>query len=390
MAKITINGISIDPLASGPMMAATKLTSVDSSASDFILIQTKEPLNQAQQTELAGLGATVLEYVPENTYICRYPPSDLSRIRALPYVAWVNVYMKGFKIAASLRPGQTGVGTANLLTLTPADTLSKDTVTVDVVLQKHVTAESVRDKIAAAAGLTPGMLNVSRSKIRLTTQRSRLTDLAAIDEVRHIEPYFAPRLFNNVARGILKADDAQSGGELEGDGQIIAVADTGFDRGLTNDVHPAFNGRVLKLYALGRPGDASDPDGHGTHVAGSVLGNGVMQDGTAVRGTAPNAKLVFQSVLDSSGSLGGLPADLHDLFAPVYQNDGVRIHTNSWGGSAAGAYTSNSSEVDDFVWNHRDFIVCFAAGNDGIDSQGKGVIDPGSVGSPATAKNASR
>jgi serine protease AprX len=387
MAKITINGISIDPQAEASMLATANLTKMDSSASNFILVQTKQPLNQAQQNEMARLGATVLEYVPENTYICRFPSSDLSTIRALPFVSWANVYMQGFKVAASLRPGPAAVGTANLLTLTAPDTLSKDPVTVDVVLHKHVAAESVRDKVASAAGLNPTMLNVSRNKIRLTTQRSRLKDLAAIDEVRNIEPYIAPRLFNNIARGILKADDVQSGGSLEGDGQVIAVADTGFDKGLTNDVHPAFTGRVIKLYALGRPGDASDPDGHGTHVAGSVLGDGVMQDGTVVRGTAPKAQLIFQSVLDSGGRLGGLPTDLHDLFAPTYQDDGVRIHSNSWGSPASGAYTSSSSEVDDFVWNHRDFVICFAAGNDGRDSQGRGVIDSGSVGSPATAKN---
>jgi len=39
-------------------------------------------------------------------------------------------------------------------------------------------------------------------------------------------------------------------------------------------VHPAFKGRVLKLYPLGKPGDASDSDGHGTHVCGSLLGDG--------------------------------------------------------------------------------------------------------------------
>jgi len=41
------------------------------------------------------------------------------------------------------------------------------------------------------------------------------------------------------------------------------------------------------------------------------------------------------------------------------------VHTNSWGGAASGAYTANSSEVDDFISNHRDCVICFAAGNDG-------------------------
>jgi hypothetical protein len=144
---------------------------------------------------------------------------------------------------------------------------------------------------------------------------------------------------------------------------------------------------VVRLYALGRSNAASDPDGHGTHVCGSVLGDLTARDGTIIRGAAPAARLVMQSVLDSSGGLGGLPDDLHDLFLPPYRDDDARIHTNSWGGAAEGAYTANSSEVDDFVANHRDCVICFAAGNDGKDVAGTGVVAPGSVGSPATAKN---
>jgi subtilisin family serine protease len=95
----------------------------------------------------------------------------------------------------------------------------------------------------------------------------------------------------------------------------------------------------------------------------------------------------MQSVLDPFGGLGGLPTDLHDLFLPPYLDDGARVHTNSWGSVAEGAYTANASEVDDFVNTHRDLLICFAAGNDGKDLNGSGIVSPGSVGSPATAKN---
>lgn len=386
MAKITINGISVDPVANHPALAAANLLSADSSASDYILVQVKQPLVKTQKDELAHLGATMLQYVPEDTYICHYSPTDLGPVRALPFVAWANVYMTGFKVHASLRPGATGDTSGHLLSLTPPDTLSRDNVTVDVVFHEQVSADAVRAKIAAAAGLDPTQLQMGRHKVRLTVSRRRLAALAAVDEVRHIEPYIPPKLANNVARGILRADDAQTGRSLEGEGEIIAVADTGFDKGETGDVHPAFTGRILKLYPLGRT-NASDPNGHGTHVAGSVLGDGVLSDGTLIRGTAPKAQLILQSLLDSNDSLGGLPDDLHDLFTGPYHNDGARVHTNSWGSPAAGAYTSNASEVDDFVWNFRDCVICFAAGNDGKDSRGRGVIDEGSVGSPGTAKN---
>jgi serine protease AprX len=118
-----------------------------------------------------------------------------------------------------------------------------------------------------------------------------------------------------------------------------------------------------------------------------VLGDLTASDGAIIRGTAPAARLVMQSVLDSEGGLSGLPVDLHDLFLPPYRDDGARVHSNSWGGAADGAYTANSREVDDFVANHRDCVICIAAGNDGKDADSTGVVALGSVGSPATAKN---
>src|SRR5712692_3953151 len=386
MAKITINGISIDPAVHHAALAAANLVSPSAASSNFILVQAKQPLTGPQRAQLERAGAKILEYAPENTFICQYPPSDLSPIRALPFVEWANVYLEGFKIPTSLRPGgQTA--TANLLSAAPLDLLSNDRVTVNVILHKGVAGDSVRNKIAAAAGLNPATMEVGRNKIRLTVERRRLKDLAATDEVRHIEPYVAPKLANNIARDILRANEAENAGGLAGEDQIVAIADTGLDKGTADDVHPAFTGRVLKLYALGRAGDASDPDGHGTHVAGSVLGDGTMTDGTVVQGVAPKARLVFQSVLDANGGLGGLPNNLHDLFTPPYRDDGARVHTNSWGAPTNGGYDAFSTEVDDFVWNNRDCVICFAAGNDGVDSQASGVIDNGSVGSPGTAKN---
>ena len=382
MATITINGISIDPAKQAPALAAANLLSANASQSNFILVQTNAPLTADERKQLADLGAEILEYAPEDTYICRYLPEDLGRLRALPFVAWVNTYLRGFKVSPKLRP----TAQANLLAAA-APSQSKDRVTVEVVLHKDSMSDAVRNRIAAAAGIDPSQVQAGRGKVRVNVEERRLDALAAIDEVRHIEKYYPPKLSNNIARGLINADRAQNGGTMRGEGQIVCVADTGFDKGDTRDVHQAFEGRVVKLYALGRDNAADDPDGHGTHVCGSVLGDLTARDGNVIRGTAPASRLVMQSVLDSFGGLGGLPTDLHDLFLPPYRDDGARVHTNSWGGAAEGAYTANSGEVDDFVNTHRDLVICFAAGNDGKDRNGSGIVSPGSVGSPATAKN---
>ena len=392
MSKITINGVTVDPQAQGPALAAANLHAEDASDSDYILIQTRQPLDRAQKAELSNKGVAILEYVPEETYLCYFKQTNLNEIRALPYVAWANVYSRGFKVNPALADLPPGPPVRNLLEIAaqPEGGLSRTPKVVDVVLHQNVDASAVRDKIAAVARLDPEDIKVSGKKVRLTLPARRLEQLAKLDEVRHIEEVIPRKLHNNVARQILRVGLNNPGGAtLEGDGQIVAVADTGFDKGSTANVHPAFQGRVAKLYALGRTNKANDPDGHGTHVAGSVLGDGTSATlSISVRGTAPKARLILQSVLDANGGLGGLPDDLHDLFTTPYQQDGARIHTNSWGSTLGdGRYDANASELDDFVWNHRDLVVCFAAGNEGTDRDADGQIDPTSVTPPGTAKN---
>jgi len=388
MALISINGVSLDPTSTAPAMAG--ITSADASQSNYVLVQTVAPLTSDEREELTRLDVIIHEYVSENTYLCSYKPADLSAIRSLPYVSWANVYLRGFKISPTLRPPAPAAA-ANIVPPDQSPLTSRDLRRVDVVLHDDVDPNSdvLKTKIAAAARLNPTDLRMSRHKVRLHVQERYLADVAAIDEVRHIEESPEYTLFNNVARPILNAHVVINGTAFEGDGQIIAVNDTGFDRGSTTNVHPAFTGRVLKLVARGRPNRADDPEGHGTHVAGSVLGDGnsnIM--GGSIQGTAPKSKLVLQSLLDSTGNLGGIPTDLHELFRPPYDDDKARVHTNSWGDRRRGQpYSQSSKEIDDFVWTRQDCVICFAAGNSGFDGNKDGVIDPGSLGAEAAAKN---
>jgi serine protease AprX len=393
MARITINGVSLDPIAQAQVLNLTGLESADASASDYILIQTAAPLSSDQTEELTKLGVAVQEYVSENTYLCRYEGTDLASIRALPFVTWANVYLEGFKVAPDLRPE--GVAAAALILPTTASVSHSRTArTVDIVFHEDVDPNSaaVKSAVAAAAHVDEGSLEMGRNKVRLTVEERFLDDLAAIDAVRVIEEAPIRKLRNSVARTILNAQVVVTGTTYEGDGQVIAVADTGFDTGSTTGSHPAFTGRVNRLYALGRPGPpgkSDDPHGHGTHVCGSALGDGTSASmGGAIRGTAPQAHLVMQSLIGPSGGLSGIPIDLTDLFLPPYRDDGARVHTNSWGDQNPGRpYDQSAREIDDFVWNHPDMVICFAAGNDGTDGNGDGIIDLAQVGSEAAAKN---
>ena len=389
MSRISINGISFDP--AGPSIAAADAASPDTSKSNYILVQTTAPLSDADKTKLSELGVEIQEYVSENTYLCRYAPSDLTAVRALPFVSWAGVYLQGFKVNPSLRPPVSAAQTNAIGPLEAASSVSRTLRQVDIVAHDDVDPNSAdfKAKVAAAAHVSPDTLTVNRRKIRLNVQEKFLNDVAAIDEVRHLEEVRRVKLYNNVAREIIGANVAVNGTPFQGAGQIVVVNDTGFDNGSTTNTHPAFTGRVVALVPIGRPGSADDPAGHGTHVCGSVLGDGQSATmGGVIQGTAPKAKLVMQSLLDAGGGLA-VPGDLHDLFEPPYDgNPNARVHTNSWGSTVPGLpYNQSSLEIDDFVFNHPDCVVCFAAGNDGIDTNGDGRIDTGSIGSEAAAKN---
>src|SRR5215470_3683883 len=301
MARITINGISLDPTAPGP--AAAALAKTDASDSDYILIQTAAPLTEAQRGQLQKLGAAVHEYVSENTYLCTFKPKSLIKVRALKFVTWASVYMRGFKIPPNLREPAAAAAAASILPQETGASTRRTLRKVDIVLHDDVDPNDakLKQKLAAAAHIDPEDLEMSRHKVRLQVQERYLNDIAGIDEVRHVEEAPSRKLFNNVARPIMNAHVVVNGTVFEGDGQIVAVADTGFDKGSTTNTHPAFTGRVVKLVPFGRPGKADDPDSHGTHVCGSVLGNGNSPSmGGLIQGTAPKARLIVQSLLDKA------------------------------------------------------------------------------------------
>ena len=75
-----------------------------------------------------------------------------------------------------------------------------------------------------------------------------------------------------------------------------------------------------------------------------------------------------------------VPPALENTMFPAAYDLGVRVHTNSLG-SRGNGYSSNSRSVDVFSFEQQDFLVLFAAGNDGAGGAG-------TVGAPATAKNA--
>ena len=243
-------------------------------------------------------------------------------------------------------------------------------------------------------------------------------------EVEWIEPKFERVLLNDEADDVIGAtvlrDATQMAGinsawnSLDGSGIIVTVADTGLDNGVNNsNMHPDLRDHIVGIHSYGIPpaaqsyanapyndGAADLDSGHGTHVSGSVLGDGTQSSGS-IKGIAPEARLYMQATevwtdwttatennygYTDDYTLMGIPDDLSDMYDDAVAN-GSHIHTNSWGSSVAGQYTANSMQSDYSARNHTGLLILFAAANDGTDASGDGEVDLDSMGAPATAKN---
>jgi hypothetical protein len=154
---------------------------------------------------------------------------------------------------------------------------------------------------------------------------------------------------------------------LTGEGQIVAVADSGLDAGSMDDIHPDLQStpgkmpKVVLLKSWAGRALPDDPDGHGTHMAATIAGTGAASNGK-FHGIAPGASIYFQAILNNEG-LPEPPSDLAELFYPAY-SAGARVHVDGWGGGSD-SYTGAASQTDSFMRIYPDFLAIFGAGNSG-------------------------
>jgi hypothetical protein len=88
MKPITINGITIDPGAPTAALASLSLNNATAKNSDYIIVQTKQPLDRSQRAALAkggkdhGVRARRCTSVTSPTWWCA--PCRLSTLGSLP------------------------------------------------------------------------------------------------------------------------------------------------------------------------------------------------------------------------------------------------------------------------------------------------------------------
>ncbi len=217
---------------------------------------------------------------------------------------------------------------------------------------------------------------------------------------------FIGQLMDTVTSGTTLADKG-----ITGEGEIITIFDSGLDywHGFFQDPEndpPGPSHIAIEAYTA-EGGDTrevatnNEPYGcfHGTNVASIVAGNPSIGDnhpngsnfmpiydwGGQTRGNTIDhfpVRLYIQDFGYLDGDTCRLgSANIATALNKAYNTYNSKIHQNSWNYSdegLAGEY-AGATAYDNMVWNNKDFVVVFSAGNFGPDTT--------TVRPPSTAKN---
>jgi hypothetical protein len=396
---------------------ALRARPADAREDQVMLVKFPGPVTAHQIQALRDASVRVYSYLPDHAFLVKMPAGvDVKSVLSSLGASWSGPFHPAYKIAPEIAAVRASSAKGQVY----------QPVMIHVLPDADL-GEVVRTmKGFGARGVVGSRRGSSFSRVRLLLTADEIAalrePLAGMRDVFWIELEGRRTLLNDTT--VWVGQSGLSGGQttpifsqgIYGEGQVVGILDTGIDPDMcyfrdtslgslppTNACNggTVVNNSQRKVIAVdflwsnecaGGIGNTEwDTHDHGTHVAGTVAGdnfaNPLLHD--TADGMAPGAKLVIQDGGFSTDNCADLPGigcpvvDLNPLYQQAY-DQGARIHTNSWGDNENGAvqnnYSAGSQDVDEFMWNHKDFLIFFAAGNAGPGT--------GTVGSPSTAKSA--
>jgi subtilisin family serine protease len=215
-----------------------------------------------------------------------------------------------------------------------------------------------------------------------------LEQLGRLSEEQSVSRIVASRylqLLMDVAPGAVRLPAFRTRTGLTGQNVIIGIVDSGID-----SQHPAFAGRILRIWDQNITGPgvtegaygfelsgqtlrvSVDMNGHGTHVAGIASGTDPIYEGVA-----PRAELV---IVKSDLSDAHISDGIRYIFRVAAELNRPAVVNLSLGGhwDAHDGTDSLSQSIDQETGQGR--IVCCAAGNEGNDNiRARASIQPGAI-----------
>ncbi|MGW8250158.1 MAG: hypothetical protein ACWGO1_05915, partial [Anaerolineales bacterium] len=231
---IRLQYASFDPLSEEPDLPAAQQLEALSGQPAMSLVQFSGPVLPEWKAAVEATGARLYDYIPDYAFLTRLDAATAESLRSLPFVRWVGAYHPAYRVPASLAAqsasAEAGQGLLELNVQALPDT------DLDW-LASQVTAlgGSVQEK-------SEGDL---ASLLRVALPAGQVQSLAALDSVVWVEPYIPMTILNDVGSQVMGVPALRTKLNLFGSGQVVAVADTGLDVGVTTaEMSDDFEGRI--------------------------------------------------------------------------------------------------------------------------------------------------
>ncbi|MBI2947600.1 MAG: S8 family serine peptidase, partial [Verrucomicrobia bacterium] len=357
------------------------------------LVQARGPIRDEFRARLREADASIVSYIPNNTYLVRVSPEGAQRLKTwagvrsvLPYEPYYKLENKLLILAVEQEP----LPEARWLRLTLFPGERDSTLKAVQALGAELIAEE-------PSPFGPQLV--------IRPEPRSLPALAQLSSVHAIEVCHDRQLMNDKMRvriGLAtNTTTAVNYLGLTGSNIVVNINDSGTDAS-----HPDLQGRVT----VSEQRILTDTVGHGTHVAGIIAGNGnqsatlpELPHGSVTnsnfRGVAPRARIftmpiVFGPAVNPAVSDTYLQerAAATNFFS--FRRRSTLISNNSWNYNGANEYDSSAARFDAAtrdalpnVTNAQPTLFVVSGGNTGEgEDDGLGGLSS-SVPSPATAKN---
>jgi len=368
------------------------------------IVQARGLVDAPFRALLAGVGAQIISYIPNNAYLVQLSAAGAAALAANAQVQAVLPFEPYYKIQASL------LGLA----------VAQKPLPPTQVLTLGLYAAGADDTVAQIENMGGAILATDWSPfgpvVRVRPPADWLA-LAQLPGVQRVEPATRRKVANDLARVALGESVNTVTNvnwlNLNGKNVLVEVNDTGIDPG-----HPDFTATGT---AAGGPSGATrvtgdsatslyDTSGHGTHVAGVIAGNGAASLGKApnstlnvgsvargsvtnadFRGKAPLAKLFSVGFLGANDTNEPYVSDKYLQEMPALTN--ALISNNSWDNGAneydleAASYDAAVRDAVPEMTGPQPVLFVFAAGNDGNGANDGSAGYADTITSPGTAKN---
>lgn len=312
------------------------------------VLQLDGPLNPDRLAALNAAGIELGQYLPMHSYIVRLEAGDhpAQMLGGLDFVRWVGPFDKSWKLSPEI--GQPIYQTAERIELAHQGILK-----LTVALFEGEDINAAEGALAAMPGVT--VLDKSMSGdvglIEITIPQGNYTALADLESVQWVEEAGEATYRNDTNGWILQSNISNVRSiwdkGIRGEGQVGGHID-----GAVRQTHCSFTDTNKIVAYFGSTGS----DSHGTHTAGTFVGDERPGNGIGFRGMAYRAKLAFTN-LSSVTSTNLLSKFVQD------HNAGASVHSNSWGNDGTTAYTAWSRDIDIFSFNNENDLVLFAVTN---------------------------